>query len=129
MKKYVGLIVSIVIAVILCAVVTVYRISLPEVNGNIFHALSDGLFVAGVVYTFAGALGFISDAGGFDGFAFMWYTIVHKLTPIKEQFENRKTYYEFKLEKAKQDKRKHNTLWIGLAFILLALIFAFIATK
>lgn len=84
--------------------------------------LSDGFFVPGILLAGFGLIIFASAGGVFDMLGFSLYMLVN----LFRRDINKRKYKDFyEYEQSKKD-RKFNMgfmLWIGLAFILIALIF------
>ena len=86
-------------------------------------AISDGFTVIGLLYVCIGGLLFASSTGFFDFFGYAFQRGASLFFPKFEQgIEN---YYEYKIKK--QEERKQvslkSTLWIGLGFSAIAVIF------
>ena len=93
--------------------------------GN-FRYLSDGCFVAGVVFTGLGLLTWVSTTGFFDMFGYAMKSLLVLFTPLKKPQEHAK-FYEYKMEKeAKRQKAKTTVLFTGIGYILASLVFLYL---
>ena len=121
MKKY---LIQIVIGLLLAIGVIFYRMpQMEEGTAGVIMAISDGFTVIGLLYVCIGGLLFASSTGFFDFFGYAFQRGASLFFPKFEQgIEN---YYEYKIKK--QEERKQvslkSTLWIGLGFSAIAVIF------
>lgn len=102
---------------------------------SVFHALSDGFFVTGLLNLGFGALIWISTTGFFDIFSYSAKSILNFFIPrsMMERMGMTRTsgdFYEYKVKK--QEKRGEpwlpiETLGFGVILIVFALIFTFLA--
>ena len=84
--------------------------------------LSDGLFVAGVVFTGLGLLTWVSTTGFFDMFSFAVKRAAEMLMPWVK-LKDRPNFYEYKMEKeAKRKKPLTTILFTGLGLIAASLV-------
>ena len=135
-KKWIKRIIILVIDVILITLISIsrYNTRLASDPINVFHAMSDGFFVTGFLNFGFGALIWISTTGFFDIFGYSAKSIFNFFLPRSWMERMRMTpkgdFYEYKVKK--REKRKEpllpiETLWLGGAMILIALIFMFLA--
>lgn len=88
--------------------------------------LSDGFFFAGMLLTGVGAMIWIATTGFFDMFAYAGHSLLVLFSPLKKPSEHKK-FYEYKLEKEeKRGKAKPHIFLVGVAFILISLVFLFL---
>jgi hypothetical protein len=119
LTKYGGWLASIAVGVVICLLVAA-----AEQGSAPLAIASDSCFVAGVLLAGLGALAWIATFGGFNALGYGTYLLFRKLSPSKSKFENRKTYLEYSLEKQEHHKAPKAILVPGLAYLLLAAIFA-----
>ena len=135
-KKWIKRIIILVIDVILITLISIsrYNTRLASDPINVFHAMSDGFFVTGFLNFGFGALIWISTTGFFDIFGYSAKSILNFFLPRSWMERMGMTpkgdFYEYKVKK--REKRKEpllpiETLWLGGAMILIALIFMFLA--
>lgn len=91
----------------------------------VFHALTDAFFVIGFFNFGFGVLFWISATGFFDIFGYSFKAALNFFLP-RRYTENTGDYYEYKVKK--QERRKESfvpaeMLWIGLAMILISIVF------
>ena len=88
--------------------------------------LSDGLFVAGVVFTGLGLLTWVSSTGFFDMFSFAIKRAAEMLLPWV-RIKGRPNFYEYKMEKeAKRKKPLTTILFTGVGLVLASLLCLFL---
>lgn len=84
--------------------------------------LSDGFFVAGVMFTGLGLLTWVSTTGFFDMFSFAVKRAAEMLMPWV-RLKDRPNFYEYKMEKeAKRKKPLTTILFTGVGLILASLV-------
>lgn len=129
LKKISDWIIAIVIAVIMTAVVYFYQIGNYGFSRvNLVRYLGDGFFVTGILYLCFGTMVWISNIGGFNGLKYLSYTIMMLFSPGNSRLQERKSYYEFLEEKAKNGKKSSNkALFVtGGICLLAAIILSFV---
>ncbi|MBQ8409065.1 MAG: DUF3899 domain-containing protein [Clostridia bacterium] len=86
--------------------------------------ISDGFFVVGLLYTGFGVMFYIVNEGILDIIGFGFKSLVYLFTPRRLDREAG-GYYEYKIRKKEERAQKpvhFHILWIGVAFILIALL-------
>ena len=68
----------------------------------LMQSLSDGFFAASVLVIGCGLLVCIQEAGNFYGIQFLFYTLTHLFIPRRENGQQRKTYFDYCMEKKEQ---------------------------
>ncbi len=117
--------VTLVADIVLAAVIAVYRYNNPPWGNDsipVIWAVSDALFVVGLINFGFGALLWISTTGFFDILAYGFKSLIYLFTPIKKN-RDEGGYYEYKV--AKKEKRKKvpfEVLWIGAAMLIAGII-------
>ena len=86
---------------------------------DVMKILSDGFAVGGILLSMAGLLTFCSAKGAFDGLGYSVETIFVSRNWSKRKIEERRTFSEYKEEKAK----KRTTRWFlvivgGIEFLI-----------
>ena len=130
-KRWIKRLIIIAIASILAIWVTVsrYNTIVEGTRVSAFHAVSDGLFVSGILNFGFGALIWISTTGFFDIFTYSAKAILYFFFPRSWMERMGMTpkgdFYEYKVKK--QEKRKDpllpmETLFLGIGFILVSLV-------
>lgn len=118
--------ISFVIAVVICAAVALYELqSYGNTPVNRIRFLCDGFFVSAVLFMGFGVMLWISQAGGFHAFSYLLYSVRYTFTPVKAHFEDRKSYYEYKLEKESRrsdNKLRWRLLLVGTVCLLVSLL-------
>ena len=99
----------------------------PPVEGGVpmLFALADGFIIIGFLNFGFGALVWISNTGFFDIFGFSIKAILNFFIP-RSAFTNKEDYYEYKVKKAEKRKNKpvsFDMLFIGIAMVILAIVF------
>ena len=126
-KKYIGLLLSIIVAIILVVVVYNFQLANKDMTDSnmIYLVLSDAFFVPGILYTSLGILILISKFEGFDGLAFIGYSVGTIFTPSKHRFEERMNYLEYKKQRKEKLEKKSpsSILIVGILMIIIALVF------
>jgi hypothetical protein len=120
---------GIALAVSAVAVVIVYfmRINNPPYGMDVMppiQALSDGLFVAGMMFVSFGALMWISTTCVLDIIGYGFKSVLYLFTPMQKD-KDEGGFYEYKLRQ--KEKRKgvpFEYLWVGIAWVIVALILA-----
>ena len=120
---------GIALAVSAVAVVIVYfmRINNPPYGMDVMppiQALSDGFFVAGMMFVSFGALMWISTPGVLDIIGYGFKSVLYLFTPMQKD-KDEGGFYEYKLRQ--KEKRKgvpFEYLWVGIAWVIVALILA-----
>ena len=77
---------------------------------NWMRFLCDGFFVVGIMLLCFGAMVWISQAGGFHALSYLFYTVGYMFTVIKNRFNRRKNFYEYKVEKEAKESGKDKSL-------------------
>lgn len=87
--------------------------------------LCDSFFVAGALLALMGALVWVSTTGFFDALSYALKTAAHMFLPFMKI--QRQSFYDYKMEKEeKRGKTPYFVLIVGLAYLLLAVIFLII---
>ena len=90
---------------------------------QVMMALSDGFFVAGLLYTGFGLLVFASHQGVLDIISYGFRSVLYLFMPFKKN-RDEGGYYEYKMKKKESRKGvPFFIIWVGLAFILISVIF------
>ncbi len=97
-----------------------------EVEGinKILEAVSDGFFVAGMIYMGFGLLLLIVNEGILDIMGFGFKSLVYLFTPRRLD-RSATDYYEYRMKKKEEraERKVDSTqLWVGVAFILVSII-------
>ncbi|MGN0778646.1 MAG: DUF3899 domain-containing protein [Aristaeellaceae bacterium] len=119
-------------ASILALVVVALCISLELEKGEATRVqwvsfISDGFFLAAVLYVGCAVLTFIAEAGNFYGLQFLGHTLVRLFSP-RDRREERKDYFTYCTEKkARQaEKGRSSVKWVmlqvGLACLVLSVL-------
>lgn len=90
---------------------------------TVFQRISDGFFVIGVLYVGFGLMFWIASEGILDIVGYGFKSLVYLFTPRRLNRDSG-GYYEYKQKKYEERKKKGvpiHILWIGIAFILIAL--------
>lgn len=88
------------------------------------HALSDGFFVTGLIFTGFGLLLWISTTGVLDIITYGFKSLLYLFTPYQKS-KDEGGFYEYKLEKqAKRKSVPFEYLWLGIAWIIVSFILA-----
>ena len=122
-NKLIGYAVCVVLALTIAVSVAVHQGFAMEKGAALnCRYLSDGLFVAGVMFTGLGLLTWISTTGFFDMFAFAVKRAAEMLLPWV-RIKDRPNFYEYKMEKeAKRKKPLTTILFTGVGMILASLV-------
>ena len=91
---------------------------------EVMMCASDGFFVIGLLYTGYGLMLYIVNEGILDIIGFGFKSLVYLFTPRRLDREAG-GYYEYKMRKKEERESKpvpFHIMWIGVAFILLALL-------
>ena len=84
--------------------------------------LCDAFFVPGILFTLFGAMLWISTTGFFDGLGYALRTAAHMFIPFRKT--ERKTYYDYKVERAeKRPGVPMFLLHVGLIYLALSGVF------
>jgi hypothetical protein len=89
---------------------------------TVFQRISDGFFVVGVLYVGFGLMFLIAGEGILDILGYGFKSLVYLFTPRRLNRDSG-GYYEYKQKKYEERKKKGvptYLLWIGIAFILIA---------
>ena len=130
-KRWIKRIIILVLATVITVWVSIsrYNARLASDPISVFHAVSDGLFVAGFLNLGFGALIWISTTGFFDVFGYSAKSILNFFLPRswmeRAGMTPKGDFYEYKVKK--QEKRKDpllpiETLFLGIGFILVSLV-------
>lgn len=96
----------------------------PTGAQRVMMGISDGLMAAGVCYAGVGLMVWISTTGFFDMISYGFSSLWVMFTPFKNP-KNHPRFYDYK--QAKMEKRKKSrtpVLYVGLAFLAAAALFA-----
>lgn len=89
----------------------------------VIMAIADGLTVPGILYTGFGLLLIAAQSGIYDIFTYGFKSLVYLFTPAKRN-RDEGGFYEYKVrQKEKRKAVPYHILWIGIAFIVLAIVF------
>jgi hypothetical protein len=121
--------VTVLLALALAAVVVVYESTLLERTAeNILRMISDGIFVSGICFTGFGLLLLITNAGGFDAFAYLVSNLRSVFSPRKNALSGRMTYMDYKLKKAADREEKGKppvrVAVTGIVFVAVSVVLA-----
>lgn len=122
-NKLIGYAVCIAFALAIALGVAMYQgFDLAAGIGMNCRHLSDGFFVAGVLFTGLGLLTWVSTTGFFDMFSFAIKRAAEMLMPWV-RLKDRPNFYEYKMEKeAKRKKPLTTILFTGVGLILASLV-------
>ncbi len=99
---------------------------MPRDTQRIMSSLSDGFFIIGVLLAGVGCLTWISNTGFFDMLTYGFHGLKVLIMPFKAP-KKAKPFYDYKLEREEKRKKPLNlVLWVGLAYLGLAALFAMI---
>ena len=96
------------------------------------HFISDGFFVAAVLYLGSSALSFIAEAGNFYGLQYIGHMIICLFSVGRSRLDKRSDYYSYCVEKkAKQKERGKSSakwvmLFVGLGCLVLSVVFTLV---
>ena len=93
----------------------------PDIQ-TVFKIVSDGFFVVGVLFVGFGLVFLIAGEGILDIMGFGFKSLLYLFTPRRLD-RNSGGYYEYKQKKREERKKKGvpiHILWIGIAFVLIA---------
>ena len=128
-KKIIKLAVSIGTALIAAVIVFVWRLNNPPFDMEkmpVMQALSDGFFAVGIVLVGFGALMWVSTTGVLDIITYGFKSLIYLFTPFQKE-RGTGGFYEYKLEmEEKRGKAKPHIFLVGVAFILISLVFLFL---
>lgn len=91
--------------------------------------LSDGFFVAAVLYLGCSVLMFIAEAGNFYGIQYLGHVFLRMFSSSKDRFDSRKTYFEFCNEKKEKQNEQGKSslkwvlLFVGLVCLAISVVF------
>lgn len=92
---------------------------------ELIRKLSDLFFITGTFVTGAGVLSLVSALGGFDGLAYLFYSLRVRSSASRTKWDSRKDFYEYRLERRKKKGRRPGRLIMaGLIALVLAAMFA-----
>ena len=120
MKKYlITTAVGLVFAALICFSKDIFAQTKPQ---TVFHILCDAFFVPGVCITCYGLLVFSSNEGTFD---MLIYGTKKFFSLFKKDMskEKHKTFYEYQQAQHEKKVSFAYLLYVGLAFIVVSLIF------
>ena len=125
--KWIKRLILLVVDLAIAGAIAYSRYVNPPIEGGIslYYALADGFMVVGFLNFGFGALLWISTTGFFDIFGFSFKAILNFFIP-RSMMTNKEDFYEYKVKKAEKRKDKpipFETLFIGIAMILLAIVF------
>ena len=123
-KKLLKGLITLAIGLMLSGAVAVWQgFSLSIPAALMARTLSDGFFVAGLLFTGLGALVWVSTTGFFDIFTYAGKSLLVLFSPMKQP-EKLKKFYEYKADKDEKRKKADFTLLIvGAAYLLLSFAF------
>ena len=95
---------------------------------NWMRFLCDGFFVSGIMLLCFGAMIGVSQAGGFHGLSYLFYSVSYMFTTNKNRFNKRKNFYEYKVEKEAKEEGKDRSLQrciliFGAVSLLISIVF------
>ena len=116
-------------AITLWVTISRYQERLASDPINVFHAVSDGLFVSGFLNLGFGILIWVSSTGFFDIFGYSLKSFFNFFLP-RSWSQDKGTYYEYKVKK--QERRKDpllpmETLYMGIGFLVVSFVLTFFA--
>ena len=120
-KKLLKGLITLAIGLMLSGAVAVWQgFSLSIPAALMARTLSDGFFVAGLLFTGLGALVWVSSTGFFEMFSYGIHSLLVLFTVLRRP-EDHVSFYDYKLAKdAKRGKPMHNLLFAGLVLIALS---------
>ena len=120
-KNLIKWLITLVIGLVLSGLVAVWRgFTLTAPAALMARTLSDGFFVAGLLFTGLGALVWVSSTGFFDMFSYGIHSLLVLFTALRRP-EDHVSFYDYKLAKeAKRGKPMRHILVIGLALVALS---------
>lgn len=127
MKSIKSYIIDTIIGIIIAVSVFFYRDILnADTSLDVIMILSDGCFMAGVFLAGFGMLSVLSDNGSFDIIRY-GTSVFHAFLRRKKSKERlSKSYYEYKIERAKKSKSIWHLVFTGVFYIVLGGIFVVI---
>lgn len=112
------------LAALLVAVVFAYELETKAALDNaVFLLLSDGCFVAGVLFTGTGLLTVIAQAGGFDGLGYAFYSLRARFNHSATNWKADKSFEEYRKERREKPRRFRGGLTVGIVCLILAALF------
>ena len=94
-----------------------------ENSTEVMEILHNGFFISGVLLAMAGLLTFCNKQGVFDGLGYSFEIVFISRNWSKRKFEDRRTFTEYKEEKAEKRKTSWFLVIVGGAEIVVSLIF------
>ncbi len=87
--------------------------------------LADSFTIPGIIMASASVIIWISSKGGYDGLTYGFSYVKKMFTPSSKMNES---LYDYKMRREeKRMKPKLDLLWVGLAFIAIAVIFTLVS--
>lgn len=124
LRKFAGALITGVLSLAIAACVCAYEYQEKiSMDGGIWYMLSDGFFVSSVLVLGGSLLAVISGMGGFDGIAYIFYSIRSRFFANREVWEARKEYAGFKKERQEKYKSHKSGVAVGLVCLALAVLF------
>ena len=131
-KKLITWAIAGVVSLIAILLVTSFRMKTPiydmsqtppvQIQMPVIQAVSDGFFVAGLMFTGFGLLLWISTTGVLDIITYGFKSLLYLFTPYQKS-KDEGGFYEYKLEKrAKRKSVPFEYLWLGLGWIVVSFI-------
>lgn len=127
-KKYVGVIVSVVISLLICTGLIYLENSLNSKHPlPLLRLICDGTFITAVLFVSIGGLVFIAQHGGFDAFNYAFIKLKDMiLHPRKMDRSDNDTYFDYvQSKKSKKRTPCRHLLIIGLIYLLVSIILVF----
>lgn len=91
---------------------------------TVFHILSNGFFISGVLLLCLGGLFWAGGEGIYDGLTYSVYVVFGRFTRLTDKNWHPEHYgdYVVKKREKRQELRIRHLMYVGLAYVLLAAI-------
>jgi len=89
-----------------------------------FRKLSDVFFIAGTLCTGLGVLRIVSAVGGFDGLAYIFYSLGVRMSGSETKWNARKSFSNFRTERHEKARKPKRLIAAGVIALGLAVVFA-----
>lgn len=122
MKKYLRYLITFIIGLLFVLLIVAYKQIFSQDNIKvIFHTLTDGFFIVGILMTCFGLLVIASNGGGFDMLAFglsQFFNLFRR--DLKKA--KYKTFNDYRLAKSEKKATFGHFIIVGLFFLLVCAI-------
>ena len=120
-KNWLKWLITLAVGLVLSGAVAVWQgFSTDAPAALMARSLSDGLFVAGLMFSGLGALVWVSSTGFFDMFSYGFHSLLVLFSVLRRP-EDHVSYYDYKLAKdQKRGKPMHHLLAVGVWLIALS---------